>query len=114
MIAKRCDFDLTQCESFNSVTIPDVCKILDMEDQLWTDFMAHTHPRIQCRYKPTTIKVMNATIDAGYVAHFPLDGYMWTFTLKMYKRVGHRKIVLYCQSFDVVVTKIQANRRNSN
>lgn len=106
LIPKRCDFNLTQCETFDTITIRDICKVLDMGDQIWTDFMAHTQPKAKCPFKMNSIRVINATVDLGYIANLPLDGYAWIFDFKSFQPVAktrYKKRLLYCGMSEVII-----------
>lgn len=51
MSAQRCDLNLTQCEDFGKITIPDVCRILNQRNSFWADFMTNTKPKLICPLK---------------------------------------------------------------
>lgn len=112
--AKRCDFNMTHCESYDQLIIRDVCRILDLENQLWTDFMKHAEPKFKCPIKQS-IKIQNATIDLGYISYLPFDGYTWFFSIKAYRISGiksrRRKQMLYCGICEIIVTKHHPERK---
>lgn len=89
---------------------------MGLKDQLWTDFMANTEPAMKCPFKETTYKIINATLDLGYIAHLPLNGYQWFFRLKTFKsaaRARQKKRFLFCIVFQVTVTKERSERRKT-
>lgn len=108
--------DRSQCEHFNSFIIPDICKVFDQTNQIWTEIMSHTQPKIKCPLKSTTFKITNATIDYSLIAHLPLDGYTWIIYLKVFKpiaKVRHRKRMMICilAEATIVTTKQETKRR---
>lgn len=103
---------MTQCVSFDTLIIRDICKIVDQKNQIWSDAVDHTQPRPKCPLKKGTIKVTNATIDLSYIAHFPIEGYTWTLFEKAFKpiaNVKHKKQMLFCIVVEATVTK--SNRK---
>lgn len=114
--AKRCDFNQSHCENFETFSIPDLCKIIDLENQLWSDFMKNTEPKPRCPFNMPKILIKNATVDLGYVAYLPLDGYVWNFTVKTFKsgKARQRKQLLHCTTYDVIAMKNYDQRKNIN
>ena len=115
MLTKRCDLNGTACEKFDAFNLPDVCKLLNLQDKLWTDFMAHTQPKLRCPINIKSMKIINATVDLGYISHLPLDGHSWSFTIKSFKtNARHKKRLAYCVVFEVAAMKIQRERSKKN
>lgn len=113
----RCDYNMTQCESFDSFAIRDICRIIDMDGQLWSDFFAHFEPTLRCPIKKTSIKITDSVVDLGYIAHLPLSGYTWNFIFKVFKSgIGKRsrKQLIACITYDVTITKTRPEKRNKN
>lgn len=97
--SKRCDFNMTQCEHFQTFVIRDVCKIFDQSNQIWSDAMARTQPRAKCPFKAGVVKIINATLDFTYLTYLPLEGYTYIVTYKIYKpipSVRHKKQMVFC------------------
>lgn len=112
----RCDLNMTNCERFDTLAINDVCRILNLQNQLWSDFMAHAEPKVTCPMKKATVKITNANVDLGYFAHLPLDGHAWAFSVKVFKlgaKKRHKRIVrqLFCMTFEIAITKARPERR---
>lgn len=108
---------MTHCESYDQLTIRDICKIFDLENQVWTDFMKHTQPKIKCPIK-NSIKIANATVDLGYISYLPFDGYTWFFTIRLYKpsdnKSRRKKQILYCGICEIIITKHRPERKKAN
>lgn len=112
---KRCDYNKTKCEHFDTIFIPDVCKVFELEDKLWTDFMEHTQPKPKCPFNMKSIQITNATIDLGYIAHLPLDGFDWTFQMKTFNlpsKGRKKKQLLFCGMYEVIVKSSQYETGN--
>lgn len=107
LISKRCDLNMTHCEFYDVMNIRDICKILDLDDQLWSEFMRHVDPKIVCPFKRGTHKITDALVDVGYIAHFPLHGYLWIITEKVYKVTKGRKKkrLVFCVTFEMTVQR---------
>lgn len=55
-------------------------------------------------------------IDLGYVAHLPLDGHTWNFTVKVFKpgaTARQRKRLMFCISFEITIQKMRPGRRKN-
>lgn len=82
--------------------------MVDQKNQIWSDAVDHTEPRAKCPLKKGTIKVTNASIDYGYIAFLPIEGYTWTVFGKAFKpiaNVKHKKQMLFCIMVESTVTK---------
>lgn len=115
MISKRCNFNMTECEHFDTFNIPDICKVFDLKNQFWSEFMKYMEPKIKCPIKKRAYKFVNAPVDLGYVAHFPLDGYTWSFTQKVFRSIRGRKKkqLIFCVTFEVTITKTRSGRKKN-
>lgn len=115
IIAKQCDYNMTHCIHFDTIDVRDICKLMKMENQLWSEFISHSEPRIGCPFKKGTIKITNGVVDMGYLAHFPLDGYTWNFVMNTFKSAHgrQRKRLLFCITFEIIVTKLRSKSRKN-
>lgn len=111
VLSSRCDFNGSQCENYDIFIIRDICQIFSLQDQIWTDFMVHTQPKFNCPLNMKSIKVTNATVDVGYVAYLPFDGYRWSFVFKAFKSSArHKKQLVYCGTYEANVIKTHRER----
>lgn len=118
--AKRCHLDRSQCESFSTWILPDICKVLNQKNQIWTDLMASTQPKIRCPINSPVVKFRNATVDYSLIAHLPMDGFTWIINLKVFKpivNIRHKKRLIFCVMIEVTVMNSQqlekSKRRNT-
>lgn len=112
---KRCDFNMDECEDFNTYVIRDICTVLDEKDRMWSNLVEHTEPRIKCPFNVKTIKVTNATVDLSYADELPLDGYVWLIYGKLFKpipKIRHKKQLLICIMGESKITKTPREDRN--
>lgn len=86
-----------------------------MGNQFWTDFMVHTKPIAKCPFNMKSIMVTNATIDFGYIANLPIDGYTWILLFKCFqpiKKARYQKSLLYCGTSEITITKNQMKNKS--
>lgn len=48
----------------------DVCKVMGLEGQLWSEFMKHGQPKMVCPFKKTTYKITEAVCGLGIRCSF--------------------------------------------
>lgn len=114
IIANRCDFNMTKCENLNTFILKDVCALVNQSAQIWSDTVAHTYPRPKCPLNMPTVKIINGTIDFGYISYFPIDGYTWTFHFKAFKSIAnlkYKKQMLWCLMTECTITKNRRERK---
>lgn len=107
---------MTQCEHFETFVLRDICKILDVKNQIWSDFVAQTKPKAKCPFKAVPLKVINATIDFTPLTSLPIGGYTYITTYKVFKsipNVRHKKQKLFCVMTEASVVKLgKSNTQN--
>lgn len=99
---------MNRCDSQHTFVIPDICKILNQKNLVWSDLVAHTYPRIKCPLKPPKHEYRNATTDLSFITYLPLDGYTWTVSVKMFKpipNVRHKKRLIFCLMIVATILK---------
>lgn len=100
---------MTYCEQYDVFAIQDICKLFDLEGQLWSDLFVHVKPKFKCPLEKKSYRVESACIDLGYIADLPIEGYNWIFTLKAYRNnVRHKKQLVFCMTYEVNIVR---NRR---
>lgn len=92
---------MTHCKHFDTLDIRDICKLMKMENQLWSEYISYSEPRIRCPFKKGTIKIINGVVDMGHLAHFPLDDCTWNFIVNVFKSAHGRqkKRLLFCSVY---------------
>lgn len=99
---------MNQCDNQHTFVIPDVCKIFNQKNIAWTDLMLHTIPKTKCPLKPPLLKFRNATSDVSFLTYLPLDGYIWTVSVRMFKpiaNVRHKKRLLFCIMIEATIQR---------
>lgn len=112
--AKRCDFNMSLCENFNAITIPDLCKLMAQKNKLWDDLIAHMKPPPRCPINTAAIEISNATMDLSYIGYLPIAGYNWISAFKLFKsitNIRHKKHLLFCIMFESTVAKSQRGEK---
>lgn len=111
-IAQGCDLKMNKCDSWQSFTIPDMCKVFEQKNQIWSDLVAHTQPRMKSPIKPSTIRVRNATSDTTFITYLPLDDRIWTVTFRTFKRIPNirfKKRLVSCLMVEAAIFKNDHN-----
>lgn len=89
--------------------IPDLCKILDQKNKIWSDAVEHTQPRAKCPFNTTSIKVIDATLNLAYIAYVPfISGYTWVLYFKAFKpikKMRYKKRLIFCFIAEATVTR---------
>lgn len=99
---------MNQCEKYNTLKIPDLCKLFEQKNQIWTNIMEHLQPQAKCPLKPSVMKLTNATLDFSLLSYLPIDGYTWVISFKVFKpiaNVRHKKQMIFCIISEATVTK---------
>lgn len=99
---------MSHCETFDLFVIRDVCPVLNLQNQVWSDLWAKTEPKAKCSFNPVPIKMTNATLDLGYLAHLPFHFYTWTFLIRYFKisaKVRNKKKLLLCATSEVNIAR---------
>lgn len=106
---------MNQCENFGAYPIPDLCKILDQKNKIWSDTVEHTQPKAKCPFNTTSIKVINATVNLAYIAHIPfLSDYAWVFYFKAFKPINkmrYKKRLIFCYIAEATITRAVKEKR---
>lgn len=109
---------MNQCEDFNSITIRDICKLIAQKNPLWNDLLSQTHPRPRCPFNNiTSLMIINATMDLGYIGYLPIAGYNWISIFKLFKSIAnvrHKKHLLFCLMFESTVDKSRREEKRRN
>lgn len=105
---------MTNCESYDTLIVHDICKVLNQKSKMWSDFIERSQPKIRCPFKPPLVNTMNSTVNLGLVSHLPLDGYTWLISLKLYKSIAnnrHKKTLLFCIMSEATITRTREREK---
>ncbi|XP_062542049.1 uncharacterized protein LOC134210042 [Armigeres subalbatus] len=97
IIPNRCTMDMTSCELFNKLTISNLCRYINDERVFLRSFLRSIEPNIRCPIRPGFYQFRNSSIDFRFFANFPLEGYRWQTSMKLYSN-SKPKRELYCLS----------------
>ncbi|XP_065088221.1 uncharacterized protein LOC135709761 [Ochlerotatus camptorhynchus] len=97
VIPNRCTMDMKTCELFNKVTLPNVCRYINDDKGLWASFFKSMEPDLRCPIKPGVYKFENSIADLSFFVTFPLEGYRWQTSVKLYSKNQSKK-ELFCLS----------------
>lgn len=105
---------MNECENFLTFVMPDICKVLDQKDKIWTDFVRHTQPMAMCPFKKGKSKVVNATILPNYLRNLSFlrqrtVTLIWKF-YKPIKNIRHKKRLLFCFMAEATVKSSRTKR----
>lgn len=107
---------MNQCDNHFTFVLPDICKVFNLKNNMWSDLAASANPRLRCPIKPPGFEIRNATIDLNYLSYLPLEGFTWTVTFKIFKpirNVRHKKKMLFCIINEGSVVKERRNRKKN-
>lgn len=100
---------MSRCENHHTLYLTDLCKIVNQKNRIWNEIVPHIHPKMDCPLKPPNYQFVNATIDISFVSYLPLDGFIWTITIKTFKaipKVRHKKRMVFCLMAEGSVLKV--------
>ncbi|XP_062542048.1 uncharacterized protein LOC134210041 [Armigeres subalbatus] len=97
IIANRCTLNMKSCELFNKVTLTDLCRHINDQKGVMISFFKSIDPIFQCPIKPGLYQFKNSVVDLSFVSIFPLEGYRWQTSLKLYSKTKPMK-ELFCLS----------------
>ncbi|XP_019546967.3 uncharacterized protein LOC109417327 [Aedes albopictus] len=97
LATNRCTLDMKTCELFNKLTLSDVCRYINDQKGIWASFFKSMEPDFHCPIKPGLYKFQNSVVDLSFATNFPLEGYRWQTSMKLYSTVKPKK-ELYCLS----------------
>ncbi|XP_021697711.1 uncharacterized protein LOC110675940 [Aedes aegypti] len=100
IIPNRCTMDMKSCELFNKLTLTNICRYINDESGILAPFFRSIEPNIQCPIKPGFYQFKKSIIDLTFFLKFPLEGYRWQSSMKLYSRSKPKK-ELYCLSEQV-------------
>ncbi|XP_021697712.1 uncharacterized protein LOC110675941 [Aedes aegypti] len=93
----RCTLDMKTCELFNKLTLSDLCRYINDQKGVWASFFKSMEPDFRCPIKPGLYKFVNSVVDLSFSTNFPLEGYRWQTSLKLYSTVKPKR-ELFCIS----------------
>ncbi|XP_058120193.1 uncharacterized protein LOC131292972 [Anopheles ziemanni] len=109
LIAYRCTSDLQNCQRYNAVHIPRVCSFLTDTNSFWTPFVRSIQPTVKCPIQPALYHFKDSAFDLTFFTSFPLDGYSWQVTMKLYSTAYTPKREVFCFASQATLNKLRKN-----
>ncbi|XP_035779850.1 uncharacterized protein LOC118460024 isoform X2 [Anopheles albimanus] len=99
LIAYRCTMDLQSCQRYNAVQMTKICSFLMDTNSFWTPFVRSIEPPVKCPIHP------DSAFDVSFFTSFPLDGYSWQVTMKLYSTAYTPKKEVFCFASQATLIK---------
>lgn len=110
MDVNRCNLDLSHCEQYDRVVIPNLCDKINDKSSFWAPMTKTIRPRMKCPVSVGSYIVNNGTFDLNLVSRMPIEGYRWIVKNRIVQGAKKKERELFCCEFDVSVTV--AKKRN--
>uniref|UniRef100_A0A182PED0 MD-2-related lipid-recognition domain-containing protein n=1 Tax=Anopheles epiroticus TaxID=199890 RepID=A0A182PED0_9DIPT len=89
LVAYRCTLDLQNCQRYNAVQVPKICSVLAETNSFWSPFVRSIQPTATYVFK-------DSAFDLSFFTSFPLEGYTWQVTAKLYSTAYTPKKEVFC------------------
>ncbi|XP_053673652.1 uncharacterized protein LOC128723913 [Anopheles nili] len=96
LIAYRCTINLQNCQRYNALQVPKICSFLTDTNSFWSPFVRSVYPTVKCPIQPGTYYFKDSAFDLTFFTSFPLDGYTWQVTMKLYSTAHTPKKEVFC------------------
>lgn len=104
MDVNRCTLDLSHCEQYDRVVIPNLCDKINDKTSFWAPMTKAIRPRMKCPITTGSYTVQNGTFDLNLISRMPIEGYRWTAKNRIVVGPKKNERNLFCGEFDVSVT----------
>uniref|UniRef100_A0A182YFR9 MD-2-related lipid-recognition domain-containing protein n=1 Tax=Anopheles stephensi TaxID=30069 RepID=A0A182YFR9_ANOST len=108
LIAYRCTLDLQNCQRYNALQVPKICSFLSDTNSFWSPFVRSIHPTVKCPIQPATYVFKDAELDLSFFTSFPLDGYTWQVTMKLYSTASTPKKEVFCFAAQATLKRVRS------
>uniref|UniRef100_A0A182RLC7 MD-2-related lipid-recognition domain-containing protein n=1 Tax=Anopheles funestus TaxID=62324 RepID=A0A182RLC7_ANOFN len=107
LIAYRCTLDLQNCQRYNALQVPKICSFLSDTNSFWSPFVRSIEPSVKCPIQPATYIFKDSAFDLNFFTSFPLDGYTWQVTMKLYTTATTPKKEVFCFAAQATLKRIR-------
>ncbi|XP_050078638.1 uncharacterized protein LOC126565499 [Anopheles maculipalpis] len=108
LIAYRCTLDLQNCQRYNALQVPKICSFLSDTNSFWSPFVRSIQPTVKCPIQPATYIFTDAALDLSFFTSFPLDGYTWQVTMKLYSTANTPKKEVFCFAAQATLKRVRS------
>lgn len=98
VVAHRCTMNMKTCEPFNTIALSRICTYINDENGMLASFFRTMEPNLRCPIRPGLYRFVNSTMNLKFFTAFPIEGYRWQASLKLYSKEKGIKRELYCLS----------------
>ncbi|EDS34760.1 conserved hypothetical protein [Culex quinquefasciatus] len=98
VVAHRCTMNMKTCEPFNTIALSRICTYINDENGMLASFFRTMEPNLRCPIRPGLYRFVNSTMNLKFFTAFPIEGYRWQASLKLYSKEKGVKRELYCLS----------------
>uniref|UniRef100_A0A182VU25 ATP-dependent Clp protease proteolytic subunit n=1 Tax=Anopheles minimus TaxID=112268 RepID=A0A182VU25_9DIPT len=111
LIAYRCTLDLQNCQRYNALQVPKICSFLADTNSFWSPFVRSIEPTVKCPLQPVkdlaTYVFKDSALDMNFFTSFPLDGYTWQVTMKLYSTANTPKKEVFCFAAQATLKRVR-------
>lgn len=104
MEVNRCSLDLSDCEKYDRVVIPNLCDKINDKASFWAPLTKAIRPRMKCPISIGNYTVNNGSFDLNMVSRLPIEGYRWIVRARIVQGPKKKERDLFCADVDVTVT----------
>lgn len=110
MNVNRCTLDLSHCEQYDRVVIPNLCDKINDRTSFWAPLTKAIRPRMKCPVTVGDYIVNNGTFDMNLISRMPIEGFRWIVKNRIVNGAKKNERVLFCSDMDVSVTQAKKAR----
>jgi hypothetical protein len=107
MEASRCSLDMKNCEYFQTFNLKEMCKKYVDKNIVYRMVFDKISPPMKCPLAPGNYTMEKTEFNLGMIEFMPIDGYIYTTTIKMISGSGGSKKVVLCFKAETKITKVR-------
>lgn len=102
----RCDLDMKECESYQSLKITKMCEKFDDKNAFYAGGLTNITPSLKCPIKAGNYTFVDSLLDLRALSPLPLDGYIWIMLVKLVSGVsGKNPRLVFCFNGETKILK---------
>jgi hypothetical protein len=107
MEASRCSLDMKNCEYFQTFNVKELCKKYVDTNIVYRMVFDKISPAMKCPLKPGNYSMEKTEFDVGLIDFMPVDGFIYTTTIKMISGSKDSKKVVLCFKAETKIAKVR-------